>query len=228
MKYNIKEFNKWVEKIKDYNEINCVEHINKMYEKYIWCLNLISTTIDYKNIVDNELKNAITILKQIIKEAKNDIKYSKTGFCANEGQDRAHIHSIRYLIASKTKNIYIQDKKDNFFKYPINENADIDLENIKLIKNYYNILFQTYKSNSETRIIKLAIIDENLNNIKTLKQYDFVVNLNKIEKVYCKKTIAYITNNYYPFQYDGLKNVNTFEKIITFKKDYLNGNNLDA
>ena len=219
MKENIKELNEYVDILKNDCEIDCIEHIKKKYNIYVWCLNLINKAIDSDDIIDHELKNSIIILQQIIKEAQNNISYSKTGFCAHEGQDREHTRSIRYLIVSKIKEIYCKDKNNNLLTFPINDNADIDLDNVKLFHEEHIISFETYLSYNEERIIKLAILDENISDFKKLKQYDFVVNTNKIEKVYYKKTTGIITENYYPFQYYGLKNINTIEKFINCENE---------
>lgn len=217
----LKELNDYIDMLKNDNEIDCIEHIKKKQNTYVWCLNLIDTAVYNGDIIDNELQNAIKILKQIIKEAQNNINYSKTGFCSHEGQDRAHLHSIRYLIASKIKEIYCFDENDNLLSFPINENSNIDINNIKLIKSKYEILLETYLSCNQKRIIKLAIIDENINNCNKIKQYDFIANLNDLTKVYFKKITGIIADDYYPFQDDGLRNIKSIEKLISYENKNL-------
>ena len=75
MTNEVRELNDFVKEIKNVNEINCADHIQKKFNKYVWCLNLINSAINKGEIIDNELKNAIVILQQIIQEVQNNITH---------------------------------------------------------------------------------------------------------------------------------------------------------
>ena len=212
----MESFNKWVDKLKNDTEITCIEHIIKKKSKYIACLNLINKMIESGEIIDNELANAVRILFQIISEADSSISFSKTGFRADEGQDRTHTHSIRYLVVSKIKDVYYKDCKGNLVIFPINKSNSVDLDTIQILKNEYVISFETYISKDNLRNIKLAIIDEDFNNHKKVKQYDFIVDAYN-KKIKCKLTKGLFKDKHYSFQADELLNLYFIEKIIDYE-----------
>ena len=237
MKEKIRKLNNFAEFIKNDNKIDCTYYIKKTHQKYEWAFKVIDNAINFpNNTLDDEFINSIKIIKNVVEEAKNELENSKTGFSAYEGQDRNHVHALRYLSVSKIKNIICFDKNEKkIYKLPINENTkNLDIDNLKLVKLNYIISLEICnissefdsryeKFNENYKIIKLEIFDENINGLTNVNEFDFIVNAdffqNNDKKIYCIKTTGYAPKNYKAFQNYNLKNVEVDEEIINCNND---------
>ena len=112
------------------------------------------------------------------------------------------------LFHETTRNSY---RRKNFDK----NNVEIDLQS-QLIKHKKIICLETYKTQTDLSVIKIAIINENINKINKLTQYEFMVTLqkDKAQEITYKKTTGIISENHYTFQLYNVKNKTSTKRII--------------